>query len=155
MTLPSSGSISMSQMANEVGLSLPVSINHAWLLKLIGKAGFPISFSDFYGKTGRIDGSFFAATAGSGATITFGNPAFFGSSLNSGTLGSPGGNFTLVFNSTPGWTGNLLFKNNTTGASVVMNNSGGGLSNQFSIGSTPGNLVRAGQTDNFSITPSN
>ena len=149
MTLPASFPISISQIASEVALPVPLSINHPRILALANKSGFPISFGDLLGKTGRIDGNF---SANSSSVILFGNPAFFGTSLFSGTVS--GGGLTLVFNATPSWTGNILFKNNTTGISSVMNNAGGPTPNQW-LGSAPANLVRANTTDNFSITPSN
>jgi hypothetical protein len=151
MTLPASGAISMSQMAHEVGLSLPISINHPWFLLLIGKSGFPISFSDFYGKTGRFDGS---VLANSGA-IQLGGAPLFGGTLGSAFSGGTGASANIIFNTVPQWTGNLKLTNNTTGASLVMTWLGPSIPNQWGGSPVPANFIRNGFTDNFTITPSN
>ncbi|MDN7178574.1 hypothetical protein M0D69_11180 [Caballeronia sp. SEWSISQ10-4 2] len=154
MTLPSSGAISMSQIANEVGLSLPVSINHPWLLLLAGKAGFPVSFSDFYGRTGRFDANLLGQTFGNGDIfVRLGNTPFFGGALFGMDAGFPdSGHSQLLFSSAPNWPGNLLFKNNTTGVGVVLSKSN---STTWLAASNPANLIRTGITDSFTVVPSN
>lgn len=147
MTLPASGAISMSQIANEVGLALPISINHAWLLALIGKTGFPISFSNFYGKTGRFDGG---VTLNGNKVGGFGSPPFFGGTLNS--LNGIGGAASINTLSTPASIDsiNLLLKNNTTGISGVLSPTG--ISGSWTNNSPPANLLRANTTDSFTVT---
>lgn len=52
MALPTSGSISMAQIAGELGLSLPLDLNDSRVRALAGKPSGPISMpSDFYGKS--------------------------------------------------------------------------------------------------------
>lgn len=148
MTLPASLPVSMSQIANEVGLGLPLSVNHAWLLQLIGKVGFPISFTDFLSKTGRFDGSL-PATSGGTFTIFFSNAPFFGGQLSS-MNGDASGNSNLFFSSAPNWTGNIKAINNTTSASCVMPKT-----SSTTWGGTVGNILRPGQTDSITILPSN
>jgi hypothetical protein len=138
----------MSQMANEIGLGLPISINHPWFLALIGKAGFPINFSDFYGKTGRFDGSL-PASGGATYTIFFSNAPFFGGQLSS-MNGDASNDSNLFFSVAPNWAGNIKAINNTTGLSCVMPKIG-----STTWGGTVGNILRPGQTDSITILPSN
>lgn len=53
MTLPSSGPISLSQVAVEIGLAAnaPISLDHATVRALAGKPSGPISLGDLLGKT--------------------------------------------------------------------------------------------------------
>ena len=51
MTLQTSGAISMSQIAAELGLSLPLSLTDSRVVGLAGKGSPPINFSDLYGKS--------------------------------------------------------------------------------------------------------
>lgn len=150
MTLPASFPISMSQIANELGLSLPMSINHPWALSLIGKSGFPISLSDFFGRTARFDGSIAATGSSPYGTITFSGSPFFNTTLEYALTASNSGN--IIFNSAPSWQGNLRLRNNTTGVSAVFAPLGGSFPNQWGLNSPPANLIRGGFTDNFSLT---
>lgn len=154
MTLPASGPISMSEMANEVGLSLPISLNHPRLLALVGKSGPPISFSDFYGRTGRFDERLIAYDEGYPTNVyyvVFNDAPFFGGSLNQLRCGSSGTSVaTLTFDASPNWTGNILVKNNTTGANVLLSPVG----SIWQADSTPGNLLRPGVgSDFFTLVP--
>lgn len=151
MTLPAAFPMSMSQIATELGLSLPLSLNHPWVLLLAQVGGLPLSFNTLLSKTGRFDGSLFCASGGGGQTINFGGAPWFG-----GQLLSAGQNVTIPttsigFSVAPNWPGNILLRNNTTGASIVLPKTG---STQWSAGGTVGNLFRAGQTDNFTVLPS-
>ncbi|WP_143155721.1 MULTISPECIES: hypothetical protein [Burkholderia] len=152
MTLPASFPMSMSQIATELGLSLPLSINHAWVIALAGKSGLPVSFSDLLGKTGRYDGN--NAVGGvNPANISLNNP-FFGGTLSAMNQSTTNGNMTLSFSVAPNWSGNIFAKNNTTGASAIlaMQNS-----TTWSVNGASGNILalREGFTDSFTILPSN
>jgi hypothetical protein len=47
MVMPANLPISMSQVAAELGLPLPLSFNHPWVIYLAGKTALPVSMSDF------------------------------------------------------------------------------------------------------------
>jgi hypothetical protein len=51
MTLPASGSITLGDVAAELGIGLPLSLGDARVLALAGKSAPPISLSDLYGKS--------------------------------------------------------------------------------------------------------
>jgi hypothetical protein len=144
----------MSQIATEVGLSLPVSINHPRLLALANKSGFPISFTDFLGKTGRFDGSLPTQVAG-GLFVSFSNAPFLGGQLQLAQYVVSTGETEIFFNSLPPvWRGNILLRNNTTGVQSVLtfNASAPGFWQNLS---SPANLMRNGATDNYTVLPSN
>ncbi|NUY33305.1 hypothetical protein F0160_22735 [Paraburkholderia sp. JPY303] len=146
MTLPASFPLSMSQVASELGTTLPISLNHIWILALAQKSGLPVSMSDLLGKTGRFDGNVFVNASGIGS---FGSAPFFGAQLNRLTV-----SFSTVDVSTitapPNFTGSIRIRNNTTGVSTILTNLGSGV---WENASSPANLVRANQTDNFTLTP--
>lgn len=154
MTLPASFPLSMSQIAAEIGASLPLSLLDPRVLGLAGKTGAPVSFSDLLGKTGRFDGN--ASTTSTFGLITlFSNVPWMGGQLYSlnGIYGGPGGASTsLVFTGAPtSYLGNIQVINNTTGVSVVLPNV-----NSTTWGNSsapPGNLQRNGITDNFTVIP--
>lgn len=159
MTLPASFPLSMSQIATELGLSLPLSINHPWVIALAGKSSLPVSFSDLLGKTGRFDGSrtpnFFGSPFNVWRLTLSAAPFFGGVMVNfevPGTISGPtvGAQGTLSFSAAPGWSGNILLKNNTTLVNMVLAKS----SSTAWIGATPANLIRSGQADSFTILPS-
>ena len=154
MTLPASFPLSMSQIAAELGLSFPLSIEHAWVLALANKAAAPISFSDLLGKTGRYDGNLIGQNAGgSDNFIRFGNYPFFGGTLFAvDTFFPDASHCQLSMGSAPNWNGNIFFKNNTTGVSVVFSKTN---STTWQVASNPANLIRNGITDNFTVLPSN
>ena len=157
MTLPSSPPLSGSQVATELGLSLPLSMNHAWVIALAGKAVLPVSFSDLLGKTGRYDGTppntDFSFPGGPTIRRLFTAPWF------GGTLSSIGGSpppssqpLYITFSVAPNWTGNILLKNNTTGVSAVLTPF---TSTQWNVSNTPSGLATFNATENFTILPSN
>jgi hypothetical protein len=152
MTLPT-GALSMSQVATELGRSLPLSLQDAMVRALAQVSGAACDFNSLRGKTGRFDGSLFCASGGGGQSINFSGVPWFG-----GALLSAGQNITLPqtgvsFSVAPNWSGNILLRNNTTGASIVLPQSGGPTS--WSANITVPLLFRAGQTDNFTVLPSN
>lgn len=151
MTLPAAFPLSMSQIANELGLSFPLAFSHSWIVQLAQKPGFPMSFSDLLGKTGRFDGSLFCSSGGGGQTINFGNAPWFGGQLQSAGQLVTAPSTSIGFTTTPNWSGNILLRNNTTGAGVVMPRTN---TNVWSVATTVGFLFRSGQTDNFTLLPS-
>ncbi|PRH46123.1 hypothetical protein [Burkholderia multivorans] len=153
MTLPASFTMSMSQIAAEIGLTLPLSINHPWVIALAGKSALPVGFSDLLGQTGTATGNATATSGGGGIIAPFSSPWFRGqiSQLGATTGGLPGLTVSIAFSSAPNWNGNILLKNNTTGGSIVLAKQN---STSWQVNSNPGNIVRAGFTDNFTIMPS-
>lgn len=151
MTLPASFPLSMSQVATELGLSLPLSLSHAWIQALAGVSGLPLSLSQLLGKTGRYDGSN-TISSGPVYSINLNNP-FFGGTLN--ILSQQGtGNLTLAFSSAPNWSGNINVINNSSGANVVLAKQNS--TTWFLAGASANILInRAGNTDSFTILPSN
>ena len=159
MTLPAAFPLSMSQVATELGLSLPLSLSHAWVEALAQKAALPVSFSDLRGKTGRFDGNVSINVTGFGPFPT--GSTLFGATLSQ-ILGSYNGATLLTveidFNNgtwPPNYTGNFKLTNNSTGASCVLSQLSPGASNTWRNSSPPQNIIRKGQTDNFTILPSN
>lgn len=154
MTLPSSPPLSLSQVATELGLSAPLSLGHAWIIALAGKSALPVSMSDLLGKTGRFDGSVLCnGPTGFDWTINLNDAPFFGGTLN--RVDANINNTTPVwvfFDSAPNFSGNIIVKNNTTGASLVFAKQS---STQWQANTNPGNLLRRTFTDNFTILPSN
>jgi hypothetical protein len=147
MTLPASFPLSMSQIATELGLALPLSINHGWVLALAQKA-LPVSFSDLLGKTGRFDGSL-AASGSPIVGLTFPNSPFFGGQLG-GMTQDQFGNLTLSFASAPNWSLNIKVSNNTDSQSATLTKS-----DSVTWRGNNGLLLRSGFTDSFTILPSN
>ncbi|WP_157648387.1 hypothetical protein [Burkholderia ubonensis] len=153
MTLPASFPLSMSQVATELGLAMPLSINHAWVIALAGKSGLPVSFSDLLGKTGRFDGNL-TMTANISDTFTSDPSApFFGGTFH-GMDQANNGNLAAFFSGSPGWSGNISVKNNTTGASGILSKVD---ANTWQLLGANPNIVRnrGSQTDSFTILPSN
>lgn len=154
MTLPTSFPMSMSQVAAELGIPLPLWLGHSWVIALAGKSSLPVSFSDLLGQTGTATGNATGSSGGGGITAPFSSPWFRGqiSQLGATTGGAPGLSVSISFSSAPNWNGNILLKNNTTGGSIVLPKFN---STAWQTNSNPGNIVRAGFTDNFTIQPSN
>jgi hypothetical protein len=158
MTLPASFPLSMSQIATELGLSLPLSINHPWILQLAQKSGLPLSFSDLLGKSGRFDGNSTGQSTGGSPPFANFNCPFFGGILGAYNTAFPtSGQCQMTASTTPApnWSGKIFVKNNTTGVSVVMYKTTWLGNPVWQVDSNPANLVRLGITDNFTITPSN
>lgn len=70
MTLPTSGAITIGQVATELGASLPLSLGDSRVLQLAGKSGAPISLSDLYGKSALSITGFSTAAGANSNTVT-------------------------------------------------------------------------------------
>lgn len=150
MTLPASLPLSMSQIATELGLALPLSLNHAWVLALAQKTALPVSFSDLLGKTGRFDGNVNITGTGIGALS---NAPFFGGTLNS--IENQGGQLSInCVNAPVDYTGSIKLTNHTTGISAVLPYYGGSPVS-WVLNSPPANITPFNATSSYSITPSN
>jgi hypothetical protein len=153
MTLQASFPLSMTQIATELGRSLPLSLLDSWVVALAGKSGAPVSFSDLLGKTAQYNGSPLASSGGGGTTVNLGSAPWFGGHLNflvENTGSLPG--TTLAFSVAPNWAGNIKIVNNATSVSLVVPKTN---STTWSTSSAPANLLRAGFSDSISILPSN
>jgi hypothetical protein len=141
--------LSLSQVATELGLSLPLSLGHAWIIALAGKQALPVSFSDLLGKSGRFDGN---CSTTIGKFIRFGDAPFFGTQLQSCDI-SNGTMTQLIFETAPvAYSGNVLVRNNTLGVSVVCAYAING--NEWHGPYNP-NLIRTNANDSFTVLPSN
>lgn len=151
MTLPT-GSLSMSQVAAELGLSLPLSLQHAWVRALAQVSGAACDFNSLRGKTGTYNGG--GSSPPSGGFATFPSPPWFGGNLSEMDAFSPsGGNhFELNFSATPNWSGNIRVTNQTTGITALFNNKVS--STQWQASPFQVNMIRANVTDTFLIQPS-
>jgi hypothetical protein len=117
----------MAQVATELGLSLPLSINHSWVVALAFKSALPVSFSDLLGQSGHFDGNVTGNGGGSTSSAPFPTGSmFFGGTLSSITDQS--GSITLNFlipgqGVYPNWSGNIKVVNVTAGLSAVLTKS--------------------------------
>lgn len=147
MTLPTSFPMSMSQIATELGLLLPLSINHAWVIALAGKSGLPVSFSDLLGQTAQPTWS--GTPSGDGTVMTMSVPFFRGtaSSVNAPiNILNP---ISVTFSVSPNWNGNIKITNNSTGSNTVLTKA------NSTTWSGNGVIMRGGITDNYKLSPSN
>lgn len=109
--------------------------------------------------TGGFDGSLTGQSSQSSADIfvKFGNYPFFGGALFSVDTSFPDSTHVQMnMSMQPSWTGNILFKNNSTGVSVLMSRTtspAGDTVWQAPI--NPPNLIRNGVADNFTVALSN
>lgn len=145
MTLPASFPMSMSQIATELGLSLPLSINHAWVIALAGKSGMPVSFSDLLGKTGHFSASLTGGGAGPVLGVNFSSAPFFGGQLNQ--LMQQSASLSLTFSVAPNWGGNIAV--GTTGYSTVLTKT-----NSTTWSGTGNFLPANGQNELITVYPS-
>jgi hypothetical protein len=149
MTLPT-GALYMSQIAAELGLSLPLSLQHGWVRALAQVTGPACDFNSLRGKTGTFNG----AVTGGLNFISFpgGSPWFGGALQEMDAFGPSGGNyFALNFTSGPNWSGNIRVTNQTTGVSVLFNNKVS--STQWQSSPFVSNFIR-NSNDVFLVQPS-
>lgn len=165
MTLQASYPLSLSQIAAELGLSLPLSLNHAWVIALAGKSAPPVSFSDLLGKTGSINGAItFRMGSGAGfGTVSSTTPLgalFVANVLYIDNMGdSSGASARIFFSTPPNWSGKFLVTNQSNGASALLTqqNSTTWATSSGAAGTIPGGLLPAGGTTSATmlVKPSN
>jgi hypothetical protein len=124
MTLPASGSISLGDVAAELGAGLPLSLGDSRVLALAGKGALPISLSDLYGKS-----SIPPLTANATGGYSSGSSTTSGGTVSTSATASPSGGvapysyaWTVVSNTGGATVGSL------TGQSVSISKSFGKLS---------------------------
>jgi hypothetical protein len=156
MTLPAAFPLSMSQIATELGLSLPLSINHPWVIALAGKTALPVSFSDLLGKSGHCNASGTVRMDAGGGNIFYlvnvvPNVQFFDSQISQiieQQIGPPIG--VTAANTPTAYTGSLIVTNTTLNRSSVLTYVGSG---EWAGDSGIGLYGNDGQTYNFTIYP--
>jgi hypothetical protein len=149
MTLPT-GALSMSQIATELGRSLPLGLQDPMVRALAQVTGAACDFNSLRGKTGRIDQSQPCVNPIGTVQVTFPGAIWFGGGNSIALFNSRSGFQGLVFDNAPNWSGNISARNNTTGAVCVLSKT----DSTNWTGPLTANLLRLGQTDNFTILPS-
>jgi hypothetical protein len=156
MTLPANFPLSLSQIAAELGLSLPLSLNNARVLALAGKSALPVSFSNFLGQAATQVQVVPVSLVGGGPT-QYAVGTIPASNFFSGVLGglvwyfNTNGEAVLTFNTAPPtFTGNITVTNDTTGVSAVLSYSSVGVWIATSV--TTANWMRPGYDDTFTIS---
>lgn len=165
MTLTATGALSMQDVATEIGASLPLSLNSALVIGLANKSALPVSFNDLYGKNGNANTTKFVNPTGGGADISV-HLGFMGGFIQQiNTTGGAASKVKIQFNngsaSSPPttYTGNILVKNNRTGAQAVCakNTSYTALTSSWWTTTAgngyPATLFPVGTIDSFTIVP--
>lgn len=150
MTLPS-GTLSMSQVATELGISQNgLSLDHSWIRQLAGAGASPatVSMSSLQGQTAQPN---FNATA-SGSDVVFSVPFFRGTAAHLNDGPNPNSPLTLTFSAAPNWNGNIQVINNSAGLSAVLTKQN---STTWAVASYPTFIIRSGSNDNWTLSPSN
>jgi ABC-type glycerol-3-phosphate transport system substrate-binding protein len=85
--------------------------------------------------------------------VKFGNAPFLDGSLYSVTTSFPDSSHVQMdFASLPNWSGNIVFRNNTTGVSVVMSKATSpAQTTVWQATTNPQDLIRNGVTDSFTV----
>ena len=159
MTLPSSGNISLSQVATELNLSMPLSMSHPWVRAICGSINLPASLSGARGKSARYSGN---QTFTMGSGTHFGqvgmNPPYFvlfggyNGYINSSNI--LGESARLAFDTVmPTYQGNFKFTNVSAGVSGIFTYQSPGNWTGFSWPSNcmPGTTLVSGQRTTVSI----
>jgi hypothetical protein len=146
MTLPSSGTITMAEVATELGLSdTGINLNHSWVRALANIGSGAIALSSLYGKTGN-----FSGTLSIGQIVNFVYGAyglsipFFGCTINE--ISQHNADIVITITGSPTYTGNVIVTDNTTGKSSVLSWTGQEWEN------TNGDLGWGGRTANDNVT---
>jgi hypothetical protein len=150
MTLPASFPLSMSQVATELGISLPLSIEDSRVLALAGVTAPPVSFSNLLGKAASFTGN--VSITQVQEFLIAGNPnaPFFSGTLDEiGMTTNSGDQIRVASSPVSFWTGSITLTNNTTGASMTLPYLGSGI--WGATDTTGGQLVRVNHTDSFTV----
>ena len=147
MTLPASFPMSMSQIATELGLSLPLSISDPWVLALAGKSALPVSFSDLLGQTARPN--FNATPSSDGTFMQFSAPFFRGVANQFSMAVNVLLPVALGFSTAPNWSGKIIIRNNSTGNAITLTK------HDAVTWTGNGDIMRGGVNDNWTLSPSN
>lgn len=155
MTLPA-GTISMSQVAAELGISQNgLSLDHSWIRQLANAGASPavISMNTLQGQTAQPNWNGTPSTGGIGTTMNVSVPFFRGTTATVGSDNqTPINNLFVTFSAAPNWTGRILLKNNSTGATATLTKQDSLTWELVNGGNGP---LRPGVTDNYSLFPSN
>jgi hypothetical protein len=162
VTLPASFPLSMSQVATELGRSLPLSMNDPMVLALASKPNLPASFSDLLGQSGHVNANGTVQQFGTfDYRVNFTGTPFFSpiggyiSTLQESTTSQNLAVFSTDLH--PSWTGKILVTNTSLGRSLKLSFVGNGQWGGPSGGGAGGIgiFANAGATYNFTIYPSN
>lgn len=148
MTLPGSN-ISMSQVAGELGISASgLSLNHSWVRQLAGAgATGPVSFSGLLGQTAQP--TWFGTPSSDGTVMGMSVPFFRGTAVSVNAPVNVLNPISVGFSVAPSWSGNIVLKNTTTNASVLLTKQ------NSTTWSGNGVVMRGGITDGYVLSPSN
>jgi hypothetical protein len=132
MTLPATGTLSMSQIATELGLSQTgLSLNHSWIRALAQRPSGSVSYSSLRGQSGHFSGTINVNAGTGGASQAM---PFFGGGTNSTSSVNQSNNGDGTFfvqvgfsPAPPDYSGNIILSDFTTGQTTILTPTGGGL----------------------------
>lgn len=140
----------MSQVATELGISQTgLSIDHSWVRQLAGAGASPaaVSMSGLQGQTAQPTWS--GTPSSDGTVMNMSVPFFRGTAVTVNAPINVLNPITLTFSVAPNWSGNIVLKNTTTNASVLLSKQ-----NSTTWGGN-GVVMRGGITDGYLLSPSN
>lgn len=149
MTLPA-GNISMSQVATELGLNQNgLSLDHSWVRQLAGAGASPatVSMSGLQSQTAQPTWN--GTPSSDGTVMNMSVPYFRGTATSVNAPVNVLNPVTVVFSVAPNWSGNIVLKNTTTNASILLSKQ-----NSTTWGGN-GVVMRGGIADNYLLSPSN
>ena len=148
MTLPASGTISLTSIGTEIGQTI-TNMNDDHIRQLTGTvSSATIAMSALYSKTGSFTGNVGMSSSTTSNSGVSGQP-FYNGTIDQIIRNAGNGNSEVDFSVAPTWTGNLILRNNTTAVQSTLTKQ----NSQSWQGSNPANLLRASTTDNFTIRP--
>ena len=140
----------MSQVATELGLNQNgLSLDHSWVRQLAGAGATPaaVSMSGLQGQTAQPTWN--GTPSSDGTHMDMSVPFFRGTASAVDSPVNVLNPITVTFSVGPNWTGNIVIKNTTTGANVLLSKQN---STQWSGN---GVVMRGGTSDNYLLSPSN